>query len=640
MTKARTFDEPTSWHQLQSTGFGQGWDPGWRTTGGAFADNISRSDPYWGHVLDKAKTAYGDPNMHFDTDDVYQDRHLVFGDGTRVPSGGELAYHDAATKQTYLLNEDGSVSPLNANGQAGQPIFPAGFRKTTDGQVAPVDAGGQQVAPLAAQPPPAPNGYHDQNSVLTPRNARGDYYVDDPTRGERQYFDAAGKPISEQQFRDASAAPSNPPGPGPLVTDEQQSGRAADAVRKLHDELKDRYDAISAAESGLSEALLNAHATTTDGQQKLNAIQEQIVAAVNNPALTPNTPAGEQAFLKFLRGQVAAIGDVLTNGALVADDQSKTLTALTKLYAVDPPGNPAPDAPPDTDPAPSPPAPGPAATPAAPAPVDAGLGVDDPMPDPTLSDLGLGTMGPPLGGTDPMASLASSVPAGLGALSPLTGLGADPLASLAGLGGLAGPLAGLATQFGDPPPIGDPPRDSPEVTDDHRAAERDGEAHDAASTPSNPAAHGEQPPAATPPEPQPSSGAGDGSPPAAATGPPAPTTTVALPDGSTVDARTPPLAAALTANLSGQPIDAAYRDAGIELPPPGTPVTKPVDPARLSAGMIGMFTDHYVVALSSVKALQDGQVVPLSTAGSGPNFLGWMDPAAAAAAQPVPVPTG
>jgi hypothetical protein len=120
---------------------------------------------------------------------------------------------------------------------------------------------------------------------------------------------------------------------------------------------------------------------------------------------------------------------------------------------------------------------------------------------------------------------------------------------------------------------------------------------------------------------------------------------VSLPDGSTVTAHTPQLAAALTANLTGQPVDAAYHQAGLDLPPPGTPITKPVDPARLSAGMIGMFRDHYVVALSTVKALQNGAVVPLSSVGSGPDFLGWMDPAAAApspapAPMPATVPTG
>jgi hypothetical protein len=52
-----------------------------------------------------------------------------------------------------------------------------------------------------------------------------------------------------------------------------------------------------------------------------------------------------------------------------------------------------------------------------------------------------------------------------------------------------------------------------------------------------------------------------------------------------------------------------------------------------------MFKDHYVVALSSVKALQDGQVVALSAVASGPDFLGWMDPAASPAPPVAAVPT-
>jgi hypothetical protein len=107
-----------------------------------------------------------------------------------------------------------------------------------------------------------------------------------------------------------------------------------------------------------------------------------------------------------------------------------------------------------------------------------------------------------------------------------------------------------------------------------------------------------------------------------------PTTAVSLPDGSTATARTAALAGAVKSYLGGTPVDAAYRQAGIDLPPPGTPVTNPVDPSALSCGAIGMFKDHYVVALSPVKALQNGLVVPLSAVASGPDFLGWMDPAA------------
>ena len=117
-----------------------------------------------------------------------------------------------------------------------------------------------------------------------------------------------------------------------LQTDEQQSGRAADAVRQLHDEMANRYSQISDAEAKLSETLLNAHATTADGQQKLQAIQQKIIQAINDPAMSLDTPAGEQAFLKFLRSQVAAIGDIVKSGTLAAEDQAKALEALANLY--------------------------------------------------------------------------------------------------------------------------------------------------------------------------------------------------------------------------------------------------------------------------------------------------------------------
>ncbi|HRD12669.1 MAG TPA: Biofilm regulator BssS, partial [Mycobacterium sp.] len=120
--------------------------------------------------------------------------------------------------------------------------------------------------------------------------------------------------------------------------------------------------------------------------------------------------------------------------------------------------------------------------------------------------------------------------------------------------------------------------------------------------------------------------------------PPPPPTAITLPDGSTANARTPELAQAVKAHLDGKPLEEAYREQHLELPPPGTPVTAPVDPSRLSAGMLAVFNDHYAVALSSVKALQDGQVVPASMIASSPGFLGWLDPSAVGAPEPTPAP--
>lgn len=271
---------------------------------GSVCPNISPSDPYWNTVLDKAQAAYGDPGMRFNTSDPSADRYLVFSDGTRVPTDGSLAYRDNGN--TYVMNSDGSVSLLGGDGKAGQPFFPE-FRRNEAGQYVPVNAQGQQVAPLASS------------------------YVDDPATGKRTYYNANGDVVGSER-RPATPPPGSQPG---VATDEQQSGRTADAVRKLHDEMKDRYSQLSEAEGKLTEAMLSARTTTAEGQQKLNDIQQKIVEAVNNPAMSLDTPAGEQAFLKFLRSQVAAIGEVLQSGTLTAEDQAKAASALAALYDMD-----------------------------------------------------------------------------------------------------------------------------------------------------------------------------------------------------------------------------------------------------------------------------------------------------------------
>ena len=107
MTETRKFDDVTHWEVWDSDDGTVGWSPvGWALPGDP-SRYISRDDAAWGIVLDKARIAYGDPNMRYNTDDIYQDRHLVFGDGTRVPADGSLAYRDTAINKTYLLHADG-----------------------------------------------------------------------------------------------------------------------------------------------------------------------------------------------------------------------------------------------------------------------------------------------------------------------------------------------------------------------------------------------------------------------------------------------------------------------------------------------------------------------------------------------------
>ncbi len=87
-----------------------GWNPGrgWVAPGDT-GSYISIDDPYWGHVLDRARTSYGDPNIHFDTDDQGQVRHLVFGDGSKLPADGTIVYLDAVRHQNWAQNEGRNV---------------------------------------------------------------------------------------------------------------------------------------------------------------------------------------------------------------------------------------------------------------------------------------------------------------------------------------------------------------------------------------------------------------------------------------------------------------------------------------------------------------------------------------------------
>ncbi|MBE1551860.1 hypothetical protein GGC64_005947 [Mycobacterium sp. OAS707] len=615
MSRAKHFDGQTHWDVWDSTRGTHGLaQPGWAMPSDP-TRYIGQDDPYWVAVLYNARHTYGDPNIHYDTDNAGQQRHLVFGDQTPLPSDATVVYHDSSTKQNWAQNDDGTVALVGPDGTAGPPITPAGYRKVGSGY-APIDARGQQIAPQLSGIPSSNNGFHTDpaTGVLTPKNADGAYYTLGPD-GRKSFFDKDGRPITEDQYTKGSASPTPDPG---LATDEQQSGKAADAVGKLHDELKKNYSSISEAEEKLSEVLLSAHAASAAGQRRLGEIQTKIIDAVNNPAMSIDTPAGERSFLTFLHSQVGAINDLVTSGSLTADDQAKTTQALSKLYAADDTGA-------GTTESSTPPTPPVAPTPPEAEPVDAGLGSAEPMPDPSLSDV-LGGLPLDTGlGADPLSSLGA-LPGALG------GLGGAPGTPLDGLGGLAGaiaPLAGLASQAGDHRSDRFP--DTVEKTDDTPEPKDHNDARDTAEK-TDPVDKGASNADAAPPAGPPA--------PLAAPAPPAPPTdTVRLPDGSSANARTPAAAQAVTAYLGGDTVDAAYSKNNLALPPPGTPVTDPVDPSQLACGDVGIFKDHYVVALSSVKALANGQVVPLGSVASSPDFLGWIDPTATSGRpQPAPPP--
>jgi hypothetical protein len=614
----KQFDDRTHWGTWDANNGTAGWSqPGWALPSDP-THYISMDDPYWGQVLEKARHTYGDPHIHYDTDSDGQDRHLVFGDGTKLPDDGTVIYHNCDTKQGWAQNDDGTTSLIGPDGKPGPGIPPAGYRKLDD-RYAPINDHGQQVAPLLGGVPNSDNGFYTdpKNGVLTPKNANGDYYTLGPD-GQKSFFDKTGAPITEDQYKD-SATPrrlgSADPG---MDTEQQQSGQGADAIKKMHDELHGQYTKISDADERFSEVLLNAHATNAAGRDKLNSIQQKIVGAVNDPTMVLDTPAGERAFLTFLRAETAEVNDLVASGALAADDQSKVAQATAALFACGGDGSDPdqPGPPPASAPASAPaPAPDPGATDpgAAPGDPDPGLGPAPQMPDP---DLGLDPGG--MGGADPFSSLSSALPGALGGLGGLS----SPLDGLSGLGSSLGDLGG--------------DHGHPSDSDDSGSANKDDNKSSDTTTPAaTPAAAA--PPAATPGQLDPPNGtAVPGQPPAPLVPPAGASPTVTLPDGSMGTARSAQVASAVRDYLAGTPVDAAYRQNGLQLPPPGTPITNPVDTNSLTCGDVAMFKDHYEPVLSSVKGYHNGQVVALGSVSSSPDFMGFFNPAAGAAAAAPP----
>ncbi len=254
---------------------------------------------------------------------------------------------------------------------------------------------------------------------------------------------------------------------------------------------------------------------------------------------------------------------------------------------------------------------------------------DPPVQQPAANPFGTGM---PLGAGMPMGGMGGGIPMGLpslggGGLGGLPSFG-DPMSALSGLAGSGEPPMGLKDdalalpeQEGAALTGG---KDDGAVGDGDRVAEiSDGEVGDGEVVD-----EGTRPASATPIAQTVAAEAADT---AAADGEeadaaPAKTTEVALPDGSTAEARSPLGAEAVRAILNGSSVSEGYAQQGVNLPPPGTPVTDPVPPTQLKAGDVGVWKDHMVMALGNKQVLVNGQVQPQESVGSGPDFLGWIDP--------------
>jgi Domain of unknown function (DUF4226) len=426
------------------------------------------------------------------------------------------------------------------------------------------------------------------------------------------------------------APPASPPGPPPA--DPNGQGKAAEAGSSDSAQIAQAIEDLSQLDKQSADAVAAIEAAGEAGRQALRDIAASVDAKITELGPRLNTPHGQQELRDFLKDRLTAAKQVLDEANQKALDKAREIHAIADRYHdIGKPTNgtgPYPDSDagpssggsgargrssPDgstrpassTDEAGAPP-PGAPQSGAAQAGLPPGMGPMMP---------GMGMM-PPMGGM-PMPSMP--MPSFGGSPMPI----GDPLSALSGLGDGVGPkVLDPGVDHGDDPDGGDS-----KVT--HTGADGDSPSgHDPIAAGDKPTGDATQPTDATTPAADHHGGVDPAAEvPAAATGqgndmP----TDVTLPDGSTAHAPSPQAATALRAALNGASVSDAYQQAGITLPPAGSPVLDPVPPGHLQPGDVGVWKDHMVMALGDSKVLVSGQVQPQSSMGSGPDFLGWMDP--------------
>jgi hypothetical protein len=371
------------------------------------------------------------------------------------------------------------------------------------------------------------------------------------------------------------------PDDGPAA--DHQEGDAANAIRSAEVALAHQNSATAQVDLQVVTAVLNAHQKAAASRDALNALQRDIEGAVATRS-DLDTPAGARDFQRFLIGKLRDIQAVVAGASLDDTSNSALMAAWTSLYNS---SQAVPDASGD-DAHVHAAGPTSAQTPAAaqlpPPPTNPDL---DPYAD-SLPEDDLGLPPEQLPGQSPSSTAAT--PAGMPSVPSFGGAGPP---SGGGFGMPAGfPLGSSLPDGLSPAGLDDARRDSDDPED--RLVSDDEDRERAAHEPAEPAA-----------------------------GP----TTVTLPDGETLTAASPQLAAAIQAAAGGTPIAEAFRQEGMTIPPPGTAVTDPVDPAQLTPGDIGMFTDRHALSLGESRALLNGQIQHISTV-NGPGFLGWQHPPA------------
>ncbi len=369
--------------------------------------------------------------------------------------------------------------------------------------------------------------------------------------------------------------------PDEAVGADHQEGDAADAIRNAEVALAHQNSTTAQVDLQVVTAVLNAHQQAAGGKEALTRLQRDIEDAVSTRS-DLDTPAGARDFQRFLIGKLRDIRAVVAGASLDDTSNSALMAAWTSLYNAGEPG--------EGDTGGTHPSDAASVQPTAQMLSTA----TQPDMDPYLDD----EFAPPY--DDPVSPAAPSSapsPAEVPSMPAFGGGGFPGAGSAPGLGAPGGfALPGVLPGGEASRKELDDALKEPDDQEDRLRPDEDG--------------HEDTDPAAAPP---------------ARSGP----TTATLPNGETLTAASPQLAAAIEAAAAGTPIAEAFQHEGITIPPPGTAVPDPVDPAQLAPGDIGMFTDRHALALGESRALVNGQIQHITTV-TGPSFLGWEHP-------PVPV---
>lgn len=551
---AKVFGDLTHWDPIQTVGFAMGWDRGWRPNGQSW--NIGKDDPYWGQVLERARHAYGDPNIRYNTDDRYQPRQLVFGDGTALPADGTIVYHDAASGQNWIQNGDGTVTPANKDyTAAGEPFRPQ-YRPRPDGGFAPVDAEGRQVGPVADQRPAAtPVDVDVPAGMVTP--AYPHWATETDPDIPRQLTGVFAR-LYELFGSGTPARSQLPDFPFSTNTGQGSGIESYDTVRGDFKRIESEFETAAQAFKKAVDASAN---VTEKGRDAINTA----IGTFNSTAAT----LAEGDWGGLLRAESTALETVTSS--------VRTAAATTHDVPTNPSGGPSGPAeagtplPPGVDPI--------AAAPAAPPTTGKTEGLDDLLSK--LDGAGSPFGGMPMGG-NPLG--------GLGAMNPLGGGGLGGASPMGGAGGGAKPLAPLADAI---KPLADPETDKAD------------EKKPTSITPLNSGPQNTPPPASS------AGSAGGGGEPATA---PAGTTvmpagtattkpTVTLPDGKVIDAPNKQAADAAQnaldkASPGGDAAQKSYSPTGLELPGDGKNLGAKVDPSDMQPGDVLKWQDKTMVAVA------------------------------------------